>query len=122
MKEPGWGQKFAKKAREAVQEASAAPEGIRAPPAEKNAASGQDGGKPAVLCVAGMRKRNPRMVVAYPKGGDPLDPLGMVSVTVRDNTNFIPGMEIPGPGRTLHETRPGFYLLQGQMPRSRGRW
>lgn len=74
------------------------------------------------LIVWSTPARNFRLVVAYVPGQDPLNPMNLVSVTVRDNRNFLKGMKIPGPGRRLHQTGETSFDLQGACPRWRGRW
>jgi len=66
--------------------------------------------------------RNERLLVAYLPGTDPNNPLNLVSVFVRSNRNFLRGMKVPGPGRSLNRTGETTYELVGECPRWRGRW
>jgi hypothetical protein len=65
---------------------------------------------------------NPRLLIAYLPGTDPSNPLNLVTVMVRSNTNFLQGMELPGPGRVINQLRDNHFELQGACPRWRGRW
>jgi len=62
-----------------------------------------------VHCIA----RNPKILDARKKDG------GLVRVQVRDNRNFMQGMEITAkPGGEF----PDVYVQEGRCPRWRGRW
>ena len=61
--------------------------------------------------------KNTRLLIAYPPGADPHDPLALVNVLVRDNRNFLPGMELQA--RKVDERT---YELEGPCPPRRGRW
>ena len=74
------------------------------------------------LLVWGVPGLNQRLIVAYVPGSEPENPLTLVSVFVRDNRNFLRGMELPGPGRGLHRTAEMTFNLVGPCPRWRGRW
>lgn len=69
------------------------------------------------VIVWAVPKRNPRLVSAYLPGTDPTNPLNVVSVLVKENFNFLPGMEIP-----VHHIEHNSYELVGQCPRWRGRF
>jgi len=61
--------------------------------------------------------RNTRLLIAYLPGTDPQDPLALVNVLVRDNRNFLPGMECP-----VVQVDERTYELVGPCPARRGRW
>jgi hypothetical protein len=81
------------------------------------------------LIVWAAPPRNPKVVVCYIPGGDPQDPMALVSLRVRDNSNFLRGMQIPDtkpPGNKVKVTpvadRDDVFDLQGPIPRWRGKW
>lgn len=61
-------------------------------------------------------KRNPKLLIAYVPGSDPENPLNLVSVHVRENTNFLKGMKLKA------AVSGNAYDLVGPCPRWRGRW
>jgi hypothetical protein len=73
--------------------------------------------EPVTLVVNSLRPpRNRRIIEAY----NPNSPSGKTfRVQVRDNQNFVPGMEIRA---KPHETYPDVYELIGRCPRYRGKW
>ena len=102
--------------------ASADPAPARRPVAlllEKNPPPVEFKGKLKVWRAA---PRNPRLVVAYLPETDPTNPLNLVSLMVADNARFLPGMLVPGPDRLVVQTADQAYVLQGALPRWRGRW
>jgi hypothetical protein len=74
------------------------------------------------LVAWAMPSRNTRIVVGHVPGADPGNPLNLVTILVRDNKNFLRGMEIPGPGREVRQTGEFSFELLGAPPRYRGRW
>lgn len=74
------------------------------------------------LVVWSVSALNRRLVVAHVPGVDPTNPLNLVAVMVRDNRNFLRGMKLPGPNRSLVRTAETVFDLQGACPRWRGRW
>lgn len=98
------------------QEALRALLGVNGAEAKKNGQEEADGAQAAPVCllVAGVPKMNRRILVAKKKeGGDE------VRVRVRDNINFMAGMEIWARADTLYQD---VYTLEGRCPRYRGRW
>jgi hypothetical protein len=71
--------------------------------------------EPISLIITSLRPpKNPHIIEAVPKeGGEP------VRVRVRDNSNFMPGMEIRA---RQDEQYPDVFVLVGRTPRYRGRW
>ena len=72
--------------------------------------------EPISLIITSLRPpRNHHIIEAATKdnGGEP------VRVRVRDNKNFMPGMEIRA---RASEEYPDVYVLVGRTPRYRGRW
>jgi hypothetical protein len=84
------------------------------------------------LIVWGMPGHNRRVVVCYVPGTDPTNPMNLVTLSVRDNGNFMKGMEVPpvvkpgqaGSGVTVVKVkeREDRFELLGQCPRWKGRW
>ena len=62
--------------------------------------------------------KNPRILVCHRPGDDGTDPTKLVTVRVRDNLNFLPGMEL----QANQTTQAGVFDLVGSTPRARGRW
>ena len=60
---------------------------------------------------------NRTLLVAYKPDTDPTNPTNLVSVRVRANHNFLPGMKL----RVQH-VEGTYYNLVGPLPRWRGRW
>lgn len=69
------------------------------------------------LIVWATPAKNTRLVIAYKPGTDPTNPLNLVSVRVRENQNFLRGMEIQA--RHIEHTS---YEHEGPCPRTRGRY
>lgn len=87
------------------------------------------------LIVWAAPPRNTKVVVCYLPGSDPYNPLNLVALRVRDNSNFLRGMEVPPearPGKPLPpgpqvkvtpvKDRDDVFDLSGPTPRQRGRW
>ena len=85
-----------------------------APPAEpkKTAAA-----VPVKLLVWAVPLKNTKILIAYKKGDDPLNPHNLVAVNVRANFNFQPGMTL-----RVTSADTGGYDLAGALPRWRGRY
>lgn len=72
---------------------------------------------------------NRKVVICHLPGTDPLQWQNLVTLRVRDNSNFLRGMPIPGtkpPGNRVKVTgvgeREDVFDLQGPVPRWKGRW
>ena len=61
--------------------------------------------------------KNPGLLIAYHPKTDPNNPNNLVSVNVRSNLNFIPGMTLQA-----HQVSEKVFDLFGPLPRNRGRW
>lgn len=85
------------------------------------------------LLTWAMPNHNKKVVVCYLPGTDPQNPMNLVTLRVRDNGNFMRGMEIPPAPKgkvsvvprvtiTPVKERNDVYDLQGALPRWRGKW
>ena len=86
-----------------------------APPAEKK--TGPDLAAPTLLLAWRSPGVNRQLLVCYKPDTDPNNPNNLVSVRVRNNINFLPGMRV----RAQH-VEAGIYNLVGPLPRWRGRY
>jgi len=81
------------------------------------------------LIVWSAPSHNRNVVICYMPGMDPYNPLNLVTLRVRDNGNFMRGMKIPDskpPGNKVElkrtRDRDDVFVLQGPIPRWKGRW
>ncbi len=85
------------------------------PPGAKN--PGPDPEAPVLLLAWRAPSLNTQLLVAYKPGTDPNNPNNLVTVQVRANHNFLPGMKL----RVQH-VEGTIYNLVGPLPRWRGRY
>jgi hypothetical protein len=86
------------------------------PAASNTPPTGQKSSTTTLLAWRSPQK-NTRILIAYLPETDPTNPNNLVTVNVRDNFNFMPGMKLPA--RFVSK---GVYDLEGPLPRYRGRW
>lgn len=73
-----------------------------------------------VVSRAQARMRNPRLLYARPEGAhdDPADIATLLTVRVRDNSKFLPGMPLARCTRQAD----GSFTYEGRLPRRRGHY
>jgi hypothetical protein len=74
------------------------------------------------LVAWAMPSHNQHLLIAYLPDADPLNPMNLVTCTVRSNLHFVRGMKLPGPGRQIRQIDQQRYELLGDCPRWRGKW
>lgn len=98
----------------AVPQKNAAP----ATAAEKNAPAESDAAEALVeLQVWSVPAVNRALVICHRPDQDGSNPMNLVSVQVRENTNFLKAMKLKA--RPISANR---FILEGPCPRWRGKW
>ena len=95
------------------------PQKNAAPPADapsQKKSPGPDPKAATVILAWRSPQKNTRLLTAYLPGTDPNNPNNLVSVNVRANHNFLPGMKL-----TAMQVSATVYDLVGPLPRWRGR-